>query len=105
MEWLRVTAGRETACGITTGSAGYCWGYNNTGEIGDGSTEFSDVPEAIAGGALWVSLDGGDYHTCGVTQAGEARCWGYNLQGQLGDGSTLNRPSPAPVSGGHTWAQ
>ena len=63
------------------------------------------MPVAVAGGALWASLDGGDYHTCGVTQAGEARCWGYNLQGQLGDGSTANRPSPAPVSGGQTWAQ
>jgi alpha-tubulin suppressor-like RCC1 family protein len=105
MEWLRVTAGRETACGVTAGSAGYCWGFNNTGEIGDGSTAFSDAPVAVSGGALWGSIDGGDYHTCGVTQDGDARCWGYNVDGQLGDGTNENRPAPASVSGGRVWAQ
>ena len=99
----RVSAGRETACGITTSGFGYCWGYNNTGEIGDGTTDFSDAPVPVSGGHLWAFVDGGDYHTCGIDQDGTARCWGYNEQGQLGDDSTENRPTPTVVAGGHTW--
>ena len=105
LEWARITAGRETACGITTGAAGYCWGYNNTREVGDGTAEHKDVPTAILGGQLWSQIDGGDFHTCGINQDGVARCWGYNDVGQVGDNTTDNSPGPVVVFGGHTWAQ
>lgn len=105
LEWARVTAGRETSCGITTGAAAYCWGFNTTREIADGTTDHRNVPTAVTGGQLYTSIDGGDYHTCGVNQDGVARCWGYNEFGQVGDGTTDDSPGPVVVSGGHTWAQ
>ncbi|HEU4560421.1 MAG TPA: hypothetical protein VFS20_21400 [Longimicrobium sp.] len=105
LSWSRINAGRATACGVTTTGAAYCWGFNNTGEIGDGGTTYSDVPVAVQGGTGWAWVDNGEYHACGIRTNGEARCWGYNDEGQLGDNTTDNRPPPAAVSGGHTWDQ
>lgn len=105
LSWSRISSGRATACGVTTTGAAYCWGFNNTGEIGDGSTTYSEVPVAVLGGTGWAWIDTGEYHTCGIRTDGEGRCWGYNDEGQLGDQTTDNRPAPAAVFGGYTWDQ
>ena len=39
------------SCGVTTGGVTYCWGVNNTGQLGIGSTGFQavTVPVKLAG--------------------------------------------------------
>jgi len=41
-------AGGHT-CGLTTGDAAFCWGYNGFGQVGDGSTTDRRVPTAVLG--------------------------------------------------------
>ena len=37
-------------CGVTTSRVAYCWGNNDTGELGDGTTATSPTPVSVAGG-------------------------------------------------------
>ena len=74
-----------------------CWGENNAGQLGDGSTSDRRVPVAVVSGTTFTSIAAGSGHTCGVTAGGEAYCWGQNFNGQLGDGTTVNRTTPVHV--------
>ena len=86
-----------------TGDA-YCWGFNDFGQLGDGSTTGSLTPVLVSGGIRFSSISTRGSHTCGVTSVGDVYCWGENFRGQLGDGTTVNRLTPVLVSGGLSFA-
>jgi alpha-tubulin suppressor-like RCC1 family protein len=102
-----VSAGGVHTCGITTDDVAYCWGRNESGELGTGSTGgFSCFglciarPVRVAGGLAFRQLSAGESHTCGVTTDDVAYCWGNNNSGELGDGSLTSRARPVRVAGG-----
>jgi len=110
-------AGGDHACGLTASHVLYCWGLNNGGQLGLGtsgpetcilgyysSASCSTKPAAVVGGLAFTLVSAGYDYTCGITTAGAAYCWGNNVGGQLGDGTTISRPSPVPVAGGLTFA-
>ncbi len=87
----QVSAGGRHSCGITNGRA-YCWGRNNHGQLGDGSTDDSSVPvpvstSGVLDGKTITAISSGHSHTCAIAQY-EAYCWGWNEYGQLGNGNT-----------------
>jgi alpha-tubulin suppressor-like RCC1 family protein len=86
-------------CGLTAAGTAYCWGENEVGAVGDGSTTDRSAPSPVAGGHSLSSIDAGLRHTCGRTTAGTVYCWGSNGAGQLGTGSTGPRTTPAKVAG------
>lgn len=87
-------------CGLSLDGQAYCWGWNNQGQLGNGTFQQSSVPVAVAGGLEFTALDAGQFHTCGVSEGGEAWCWGANSAGQLGDGTNSASSQPVPVAGG-----
>jgi alpha-tubulin suppressor-like RCC1 family protein len=88
-------------CAVTTAGAGYCWGRNNAGQLGDGTTTASSIPVAVAGGLTFQSISAGYDHSCGVTTTGEAYCWGNNDHKALGIGLLPEQSSiPVRVNGG-----
>ncbi len=70
-----------------------CWGYNNYGQLGTGTTTESLVPKVVSGIANASKLVCGYNHTCAIDN-GYVNCWGYNNFGQLGDGTTSNSSTP-----------
>ncbi len=92
-----VAAGADHTCGSTVNGETWCWGANDLGQLGDGTTVPSSVPVRISD----LALDGarGRGHTCGVTASGAVYCWGDNASGQLGDGTTAPSLVPVPVTG------
>jgi alpha-tubulin suppressor-like RCC1 family protein len=78
-----------------------CWGYNATGELGNGTTASSDVPVAEKGVTNATSItenaDGNNASFCAVLSTHHLDCWGYGLDGELGDGATSNSNVPVPV--------
>ena len=99
-----VGAGNIHTCGLTVTGNAYCWGFNDFGQLGDGSTTGSLTPVLVSGGIRFSSISTQGGHTCGVTSVGDAYCWGENFLGQLGDGTTINRLTPVLVSGGLSFA-
>lgn len=82
-----LTAGAFHTCALATGGTPYCWGENDLGRLGDGTTTDRPTPTPVSGGLTFTSLTAGGIHTCGLTSAGAAWCWGSNGVGQLGDGT------------------
>jgi alpha-tubulin suppressor-like RCC1 family protein len=101
-----VRAGLFHSCGLVSGGKAYCWGSNDNGQLGDGSTDNHALPTLVAGGLLFRALSAGYQHTCGLTSDGRAYCWGDNTYGALGDGTSVSsRLSPVPVAGGRRFRQ
>ena len=104
----RLSAGGEHTCAPSTpllgdGLSARCWGYNGSGELGDGTTTTRLTPVEVGGlqsGIRAISAGGllGLNHTCALMSGGGIKCWGNNTYGQLGDGTTTNTATPADVA-------
>lgn len=100
LEVVQISAGGYHTCAVTTSGAAKCWGYNASGQLGDGTTTNRFVPITVSGLTSGVaSVVAGDSHTCAVTDAGAAKCWGSNDYGKLGDGTTSRSLTPVSVLG------
>jgi len=96
----QVVAGQYHTCALTTGGDVVCWGWNQHGQLGDGTSVNKPTPVAVPGltGSV-MALAAGHSHTCALTTGGGILCWGGNGSGQLGDGTTTERWTPTAVWG------
>jgi len=95
---VTLSAGGAHTCVVTASGGVKCWGRNDFGQLGDGTSAVRTMPVDVSGlisGAASVSA--GDAHTCALTTAGGVRCWGYNGFGGLGDGTQTHRLTPVDV--------
>lgn len=96
-----------TMCGLTAAGQAYCWGLNNVGQIGDGTTQDRSTPTPVAQptGVTFAAVSTEGEQSCGVTASGAAYCWGRNTNGSFGNGSfggdgTALPPTAAATSSG-----
>lgn len=120
-QFKSIALGARSTCAITDDDRLFCWGYNGTGQLGDGTTVQRNEPQAItpemrftavslasgfAGGTGPETVlpggqpSGGVGHGCAIASTQQAYCWGWNGAGQIGNGSFLNTVLPTAVSGG-----
>lgn len=101
---VSIESGADFTCGLTSAGAAYCWGGNDYGKLGDGTSGTDRLaPVAVLGGLTFQSIAPGHFHTCGVTTAGAAYCWGDNESGALGTGDSTSTNQPVAVAGGLTF--
>ena len=95
-----IAAGVDHTCALTSAGGVECWGDNEWGELGDGTTTNRSTAGTVSGLSGGVVAVTSHYsHTCALTSAGRVECWGDNEFGELGDGTTTQRHTPVVVSG------
>ena len=99
---VQVATGDYFTCVMLDNDEVKCWGDNQYGQLGDGTTTDKTSPPSSAitfpTGLTPVALVAGDHHACAIMDDESLTCWGRNLDGELGDGTTTDRTSPTAVS-------
>jgi alpha-tubulin suppressor-like RCC1 family protein len=98
---IDVSAGNNFSCALSSHGVAMCWGSNQYGKLGDGTTVTTrPAPSLVSDSAAPQSnIMAGQFHSCSISAAGDALCWGANSSGQLGDGTTISMNTPVFVSG------
>lgn len=101
--WLAVTAGRFHTLAIKTDGSLWAWGYNDFGQLGDGTTTSSLVPLRVGMDTDWASVHAGGVYSIALKTDGTLWAWGLNSYGQLGDGTNTTRLSPTRINDDTDW--
>ena len=79
--WSTLRTNSEMTCGVKTNHTAACWGYNEHGQVGNGTSGFGNLvltPATLPG--TWSSIsgltDGGN--TCGIELEATGWCWGWH---------------------------
>jgi alpha-tubulin suppressor-like RCC1 family protein len=102
--WLSAAGGIHFSVGITSEGTLWSWGYNQFGQLGDGTTEDKALPVQIGTANDWVTVSGGYLHGLAIKADATLWAWGDNGWGQLGDGSTLRKLAPVQIGSDSDWA-
>ncbi|MCB1323749.1 MAG: hypothetical protein H7A21_11995 [Spirochaetales bacterium] len=97
----QVGTGNQHSCAIFTAGGARCWGFNNSGQlgqenmirVGNGIGPSVSAVADISFGQSVVDIDGaggGAAHTCAILADGTARCFGHGPLGALGYGNDSN---------------
>lgn len=92
----QISAGVSHACARRMDGSVLCWGANESGQLGDGTTVQRNAPVAVLGLTNAVEVQCGAAHTCARRSDGAVVCWGANSAGQLGTGGT-GAPALSPA--------
>ncbi len=93
-----VRVGDDFSCVLLASGTVRCWGHNDHGQLGLGSTQDSHLPAMISLPGKANAIGTGAHHACAVLNDGSLYCWGDNTFGQIGDGSEQDRTSPVRVN-------
>ena len=93
---MEISAGSHHTCTMFDEGSIRCWGSNEFGQLGDGTTIERTVPVTVdlGEGKSALGVSSGASHTCATLNDRSVKCWGQNSNGQLGDGTTTDRLSP-----------
>ena len=96
---LDIDSEYEHTCALLEGGEMRCWGHNDAGQIGDGTSgDFKSLPVSVAGlPSTVVSMAAGALHTCALLEDTTVWCWGHNSMAELGIGLVSDEGSPVPV--------
>lgn len=101
--WVSVSAGHVHTCEIKLDGSLWCWGNNQGGQLGDGTTDNTAIPVPVGSDRDWEQVSSGVVHTCAGKDDGSLWCWGSNEYGQTGDGTGQDALTPIGVAGEGGW--
>lgn len=91
-----ITGGERHTCVHTVEGEPWCWGGNDRGQLGDGSTTPRAAPGRVPGLDHVVRIASTLATTCAVRDDATLWCWGANDTGQLGRGTSDGQAHPEP---------
>jgi len=97
-DWFKVSAGSQFSLALKTNGTLWSWGLNSTGQLGDGTTVNTNIPNQVGISTNWSKIEAGDQHSLAIDNTGLLYSWGNNTFGQLGDGTNATVLSPALIT-------
>ncbi len=95
-----ITTGAGHALAVLKDGSLMAWGFNDTGQVGDGTQKARLSPFRVSGLPATVAMTATPaFASYALLTDGSVWSWGFNRIGVLGDGGTADRSSPAPVVG------
>jgi hypothetical protein len=94
----RLALGGRHSCLLRDGVV-QCWGFNQSGQLGNGGTADSSLRVTVSGLTGVKAIAAGGLHTCAILASGAVACWGSNAKGQLGNGTNKDSAVPVMVPG------
>ena len=97
---VALSSGGYHTCAILDNGSVSCWGWNNYGQLGDGTSGSAadkytpTQTSSLGANRTAVAISSGTYHTCVILDNGDVSCWGRGAYGQLGNGGTSNPNTP-----------
>ena len=82
--FLKISGGGGHTLAIKADGTVWAWGYNISGQLGDGSNTDITTPVQVVHLTNAVSVAAGVYHGLALKDDGTVWAWGYNNYGQLG---------------------
>ena len=109
-----VASAGSMTCAILSDGSVDCWGFNASGQLGNGTIggpDYAtnggpgcagicyDTPQRVTGVENAKSISTHNGPTCVLMTTGSVSCWGDTFYGQLGNGTQTGSATPVPVSG------
>jgi alpha-tubulin suppressor-like RCC1 family protein len=91
-DWKQISGSGNTyfTTAIKTDGTLWAWGWNGSGNLGDGLTSPKSSPSQVGALTTWASVMSGDQHVIATKTDGTLWAWGWNSNyitySQLGDG-------------------
>ena len=100
----QVAANNAHTLAVASDGSVYNWGWNQYGQLGNGTATNSSVPVAVkttgtpmAGKTITQITSGGSANSLALASDGTMYAWGWGQYGQLGDG-TIGTDAKVPVA-------
>ena len=97
VKWFIVTAGWYHTTAIKSDGTLWAWGYNNYGQLGDGTVINKNTPVQIGADTDWITVIVGLNYTTAIKRNDTLWAWGDNRSGQLGDGTVIEKNVPIQI--------
>lgn len=94
----QIAVGYDQVLSIRADGTIWTWGWNPSGQLGDGTTNNSNTPVQVVGLTGAIKVDGGDTYSVALRGDGTVWAWGGNDYGQLGNGETVRSTVPVRVA-------
>ena len=99
---VKVSAGGYSSLALCSDGTVAAWGYNNYGQLGNGTTANSGIPVAVSktgvlAGKTVLDMAAGYMHSLALCTDGSVVAWGSNTYGESGDGTTNSSSVPVLV--------
>ena len=90
------------SCAIGSDSNTYCWGQNEFGATGNGTTSVSGTssptPVSLPSGVTFTKVNTGNHFAIALGSDSKSYSWGYNNVGTLGNGNTTSSSTPVLIT-------
>jgi len=99
---VKLSASTHT-CQIKEDSSLWCWGKNESGQLGIGTKTSIELKTQVGTALDWNQVEVGYNHTCAIKKTGDLYCWGDIPNNSVSAGATPNLAIPNIIIGTQNW--
>ncbi|MFC4817503.1 T9SS type A sorting domain-containing protein [Flavobacterium sp. GCM10023249] len=103
--WQKIDSGMYHTLALASNGTLWSWGYNNAGQLGDGTIINRTQPVQIGTATDWVSVHAGYYHSFAIKADGTLWGWGQGANNRLGYGGFAEVHQPMQIGTATNWAK